>query len=442
MRIAIVSLQFEKTATGGGGVHVQNITEQFLRLGHQVIILSIHTDKTINDFPLREDWEKPYSIEERDNLTVIRFLIDKNIENPYVGDKNTELDRIMRFSETVYHWIIQHTGEYDVVSLHGHHIIPGWLARQLQGKVRLVTSTIHALESTYVTANGVGFGNFDATQEMLTRLRQYEAMAVFADYIIINSLKVRSDFIEIATGQGYDLNMFEHKLVLIASGVTMDFIMPDELVKQKLSRRPDVINILTFSRVDPSKGHEFAILGAFEAAKAIKQKIRLYITGIPESQEYAEKLKSIAKHSPDNVEVIFDFKKAISPPEEKKQILDNKHIYILPSLQEPFGMSIVEASARGNMVISNDTTGPMYMMETEDKGQETSWGYITPYGALAKRTDDPYQNLPANMGEAIRWTIENWETGAERVIMFNQRIRQLWTWEGIAEQYIKLFSIN
>ncbi len=440
MKIAIVSLQFEKTATGGGGVHVQNITEQFLSLGHLVIILSIHTDKTINDFPLKYDWEKPYSIEERDNLTVVRFLIEQNIENPYVGDKNTELDRIMRFSETVYQWIIQHSEEYDVVSLHGHHIIPGWLARQLQGKVRMVTSTIHALESTYVTASGVGFGNFEATQEMLSRLRQYEAMAVFADFIIINSLKVRSDFIEIATDQGYELNMFEHKLVLIASGVTMDFIMSDEQVKQKLKALPEVINILTFSRIDPSKGHEFAILGVIEAAKTIKQKIRLFITGIPESQEYVRKLETLAQNHPDNVEIIFDFKTAISPPEEKKQILDNKHIYLLPSLQEPFGMSIVEASARGNMVISNDTTGPMYMMETESKGQKTSWGYITPYGVLAKRTEDPYQNLPSNIGEAINWTIENWDTGAERVIKFNKRIRQLWTWEGIARQYIDLFS--
>jgi len=44
------------------------------------------------------------------------------------------------------------------------------------------------------------------------------------------------------------------------------------------------------------------------------------------------------------------------------------------------------------------------------------------------------------MGEAIRWTIENWDTGVDRILLFNQRIRKLWTWEGIAEQYIDLFS--
>jgi len=440
MKITIVSLQFEKTATGGGGVHVENITEQFLKLGYQVYVLSIHTNKTINDFELLNDWQTEYSIEKRNNLTVIRFLIDKNIENPYVGDKITELDRILRFANTVYQWIIEHPEDHNIVSLHGHHIIPGWLAKQLRQKVNLITSTIHALESTYVTANGIGFGNFEATKEMINKLQYYEAMAVYADYIIINSLKVKNDFMQIAENQGYKKEDFYHKLILIASGVTMDFIMSDKQIKEKLSKEPQVVKILTFSRIDPSKGHEFAILGTFEAAKKFNKKFKLFIVGIPESEEYVKKLKSIAANHPDNVEVFFDFKTAISPVEEKKQILDDKHIYILASLQEPFGMSIVEASARGNMIISNDTTGPMYMMEVEKKGQETHWGYITPYGTLAKLTNDPYSNLPKNIGEAIKWTINSWNEGAQRVININKRVRKLWTWEGIAHQYIELFS--
>ncbi len=441
MRIAIVSLQFEKTATGGGGVHVLNITNQFLRSGQNVTILSIHTDKTLPDVQLKNDWKVPYSIEDRGNLEVIRFLIDKNIEHPYVGDKDTELDRIMRFSQTVTDWIKEHLDSYDVISLHGHHIIPGWIAKQLSGTGKLVTSTIHALESTYVTEKGVGFGNFEATREMIRRLRHYEAMAVYADYIIINSLKVRSDFIEIAKSQGYDPADFEKKLVLISSGVTADFLMDDNQIREKLSRQPDEIRIVTFSRIDPSKGHEFAILGTAEAAKVLTgKKFRINITGIPENEQYVEKLKQYAGQVPDNVTVVFDFKNAISPTEEKKQILDDKHIYILASLQEPFGMSIIEASARGNMIISNDTTGPVFMMEAEEKGTETDWGYITPYGALAKRTEDPYKNLASNIGQAIVWTIENWDTGADRVIAFNRRIRKYWTWEGISEQYLELFE--
>ena len=443
MNIAIVSLQFEKTSTGGGGVHVESITKQFLNLGQNVQIISIHTNKTLPDVQLKNDWKVPYSLEKRNNLTVLRFLIDKNIDQPYQGDKQQELDRIMRFAQTAADWIIQHAPEYNVISLHGHHIIPGWLAKQLHGKVPLVTSTVHALESTYVTEKGIGFGNFEATEQMLAKLRNWEAMTVFADYIILNSLKVKQDFINIATANGYELNFFEHKIKIISSGVTSDFLMSPEQIRQKLSSFPKTVKIITFSRIDPSKGHEFTIRAANYVANIMNNQLfEVYIVGIPESKTYVNKLKNLAQNTASNLTVKFQFKTAISPVWEKKQILDDKHIYILPSLQEPFGMSIIEASARGNMIISNDTTGPMFMLDVKNSGQEHSWGYTTPYGALAKRTADPFQNLPENLGKALLWTLDNWNSGADRVLRFNQRIKKYWTWEGIAKQYLQLFENN
>jgi len=78
MKIALVSLQFEETATGGGGVHVKNMCDQFLKMGHLVTVISIHTEKTVRKVQL-ENWDIPVSIEKRGNLRVVRFLIDKGI---------------------------------------------------------------------------------------------------------------------------------------------------------------------------------------------------------------------------------------------------------------------------------------------------------------------------------------------------------------------------
>ena len=47
MHIAQVSLQFGATSTGGGGVHVERVTEYLRRMGHQVTVLSIHTKRTL-----------------------------------------------------------------------------------------------------------------------------------------------------------------------------------------------------------------------------------------------------------------------------------------------------------------------------------------------------------------------------------------------------------
>jgi len=90
MNIVLVSLQFEETATGGGGVHVKSICEQFLKHGHRVTLLSIHSEKTLNSADLLNEWYVPYSIQDRGRLSIIRFLIDKDISHPYEGDKDTE----------------------------------------------------------------------------------------------------------------------------------------------------------------------------------------------------------------------------------------------------------------------------------------------------------------------------------------------------------------
>jgi glycosyltransferase involved in cell wall biosynthesis len=151
-----------------------------------------------------------------------------------------------------------------------------------------------------------------------------------------------------------------------------------------------------------------------------------------------EKLKKEAEGLPGNLTVKFDLKSGISPLEEKKAILDDKHIYILPTLKEPFGMSLIEASARGNMVVSADTNGPMYMLEAEN-GKKKDWGIVTGRGVLANITVDPARNLAANIGKAVAWTVDNWDESVRHVLELNRKILTTWTWEGIAGQYIELF---
>ena len=440
MRIAIVSLQFEETSTGGGGVHVEHITEQFQKLGHEVAIISIHTDKTLPGVQLAEDWDASYSVEKRGKLEVLRFLIDKGIAHPYVHKtKDEELDRIMRFGKTAIKWIKEHQQEYDVVNLQGHHIIPGYMAKELQGIKPKTLSYLHALETTYVTEKGEFVGAYEGTKEVLSRIREWESMCRFADLVIANSPMVRDDFKKIVSEYD-DASKYADKIVVLASGCNEDFLMSDREVESKLKEEPEKVNLVTFCRVDPSKGVEYSINGAKEAAKfSSGRKFCLTIAGIPASEGYIEKLKALAEDMPDNLEIRFDLKDKISPLEEKKEILDTKHIYILPTLKEPFGMSLIEASARGNMAVSADTNGPLYMFEAE-KGKDAGWGTITDRGVLAKITEDPEINLAGNIGKAVTWAVENWGESVRHVLNFNSKIRSTWTWEGIARQYLELFE--
>lgn len=438
MKIALVSLQFEETATGGGGVHVKNMCDQFLKMGHIVTVISIHTEKTVHKVHL-QDWDVPLSIEKRGNLRVVRFLIDKGISQPYVGEKDEEFDRIERFAKTSVKWIKTRQNEFDAISLEGHHIIPGLMAKELQGINVKIISKIHSLESTFISKQGESLGSFEATSEVLFKLRKWEAMSRFADLIVVNSPSVKKDFIEILKNQNVYSEEIEQKIKLSSSGCNENFLMKDEEILEKLAQIPETINLVTFCRIDPSKGVEFSIAGAKAAAKLCTQKLCLYIVGIPATGEYLEKLYAKAKEVPANLEIKFQLKKAISTINEQKEILDDKHIYILPTLKEPFGMSIIEASARGNMIVSADSTGPRYMI-LEENDTEFNWGIITRCGVLAKITEDHHKNLANNIGKAIVWTIDNWQKCAENILFFNKKIKQKWTWEGIAKQCLEFYK--
>jgi len=438
MKIGIVSLQFEESSTGGGGVHVGYITDQFLKLGHHVTVIAIHTNRTLSGAELIGE-EAPYSVSERGKLKIIRFLLDKDIDHPYVGGKDVELDRIMRFAEIVTGWIKKNEKDFDIISLQGHHILPGYMAKELQSIKPKTVSYLHALETTYVTEKGDFVGAYEGTKEVLKRIREWEAMCRFADFVVVNSPIVRDEFKEIIEEVSGGAAEYAAKIKLIASGCEENFLMDDCSVDQKLKNVPEVVNLVTFCRIDPSKGVEYSIKGAKAAAKLCPHKFCLTIAGIPSSDEYIKELENELNDVPDNLEVKFLLMDAISPAGEKKKILDGEHIYILPTLKEPFGMSVIEASARGNMIVSAETNGPKYMFES-DSEELTEWGVITEYGLLAGITEDHHANFADNVGKAIAWTVNNWPECSRHVLNFNNKVREKWTWEGIAKQYIELFK--
>lgn len=437
MKIALVSLQFEETATGGGGVHVKNICEQFLKEGHNVTLISIHTEKTLTKAQL-QDWYVPFSIQNRENLSVVRFLIDRDISHPYEGEKNVELNRIERFADAVIKWIKMKHNEFDIINLHGHHILPGLMAKELKPMGIKIVSTIHSLESTFISQKGESLGSFDATQDILTKLRKWEGLSHYADFIIVNSPTVRDEFQKILNSQNVNVDKVADKIKLISSGCNEDFLMNDKEIIQKLSQVPETIKLVTFCRIDPSKGIEYSINGAKAASRLCPHQLCLSVIGIPSSNEYLEKIHSELDDIPDNLEIKFEFLTAISSPKEKKEILDNKHIYILPTLKEPFGMSIIEASARGNMIVSTNSTGPQYIMLSEHD-THFNWGIVTDNGVLTNITENHHTNLANNIGRAIVWTIDNWQSCTQRVLAFNKKIRKKWTWERIGKQYLELF---
>lgn len=431
MRVGLVSLQFEATATGGGGVHVNKVAENLTVLGHQVTVLSIHTNKTLGGAALGVG-RRPFSVQRRDGLEVVRFLIEEKIDQPYVGEKEAELARIRDFCDAVAGWLSARQERFDVVHLHGHHLIPGYLAKELKGCDFGVVSTIHYLESTLE-----GLSHYRISSESLAQMKNWEAMGRFADALVVISPGMQRDFFRLLDELGIDPAPVEPKVHLVSSGIDEASLLPLKTIRDRLAARPEPVEVVAYARLDPSKGMEFAIQAAAEATAHTRCPFRLTVAGIP-IPGYLDVLEREAALAHMRVPITIRTFEAIFKPAERDAFLDQFHIYLFPSLREPFGITLIEAGARGLIVVSTDAVGPHYILDDTD-AREMPWGRLAACGILASRTDDPSAALAQNLGRALAWALEHWDQSAARALAFRARIQTRYTWSQVAHEYLAVY---
>jgi glycosyltransferase involved in cell wall biosynthesis len=439
LKIALVSLQFEATVTAGGGVHVEKVTEHLLRMGHHVTVLSIHTDKTLAGIALTEG-PVCYSQEPRDGLGVVRLLIERGLTQPYGGGREKELARIKKFCDAVAWWLDQRRSDFEVVHLHGHHLIPGYLAWRLRDKGFKVVSTIHFLESTLLTADPEAIEHFRVTEETLTQIKHWEAMVRYADTIVSVSPKGKEDLFSLMSELNIELEEIQPKTHIVSSGVDKEVMMTLSQVEEKLAHVPDPVEIVTFARLDPSKGVHYGVRATAEAAQASGRQLRLTLAGIPASQSYLRRLEEESNRVRNTLPVEIKTFDRVFTPAERNALLDRFDIYLLPTLNEPFGMTIIEAGARGNIIITTDTAGPLYMLDGEGMKDE-GWGYVTKCGICAKKTKEPEVSLASNLAKAIAWTLKHWEETSEHALKFLTKIGDRFTWRQVGQQYLELYRL-
>lgn len=156
------------------------------------------------------------------------------------------------------------------------------------------------------------------------------------------------------------------KSILIPNGIKKIFIK-DSVENSKQDR------ILFMSRVDPVKRPEWIIN---LAKKLPEYKFRIVgpLHGYPDLKSESSNLEiELRKYS----------------PEEFISQLDSSDIFLLPSIRESFGIVILEAMARGKIVISTNTKGPMDFLK------DSINGFVI--------------NSEEEMLEKVRYVYSNWE---------------------------------
>jgi len=419
----MVSLQYGKSITGGGGVHVEEIVGRLVEQGHMVTVLSIHTEKTVAEN------------ETEGNPAIVRFLVEEGIEHPYVGTKDEELNRIRGFCEMAAEWLKAHGGEFDVAHMHGHHMVVGLLPRLVTKKIKRVIVTVHAVESLYEIEK-LATGHSEGDREHIRRLRRLESEYRFADGIVAPSPAVKDQIIELMDEFEIPRDEVEGRIKVITSGIDDGMLMPVKAVREKLGTHPESsgrLNVILLSRIDPSKGIQFAIDGLEKAAGRLKTDISLWIVGRVSVDSYLDVLKEMAGRSTINIEFHIDVSE-----ERKLEMLDRAQVYILPTLQDTFGITIVEAGARGNIIVTTDTVGPRFVIDGPCVADH-DWGVVTDYGVAASKTDEPLTQLSENLYQGIEWVLEHWDESIGMTVAFRDKIKRDYMWDAVVQAYAELY---
>lgn len=143
------------------------------------------------------------------------------------------------------------------------------------------------------------------------------------------------------------------KIVYIPNGISKEFFI------QRTA--PEQDKILFFGRISPVKNIENLI----NALALIKNKIKLEIVG-PAEIDYMVSLKYIVKEK--NLEESITFADAIYNIKDKITKIDSAKIFILPSKSEAMPQALIEAMARGKLVIASRTNGAKEIIKDNETG--------------------------------------------------------------------------
>ena len=141
------------------------------------------------------------------------------------------------------------------------------------------------------------------------------------------------------------LDFFPGSEVLIADNLPNSRQLP----LQQLEKKAGELKCIFIARIHPIKNVLFII----QALKEVKARISLTIVGPIEAADYWEKCQSAIATLPANINVHYA---GAIPNHELPGLLQQHHLFVLPTTGENFGHSIFEALLAGRPVLISDQT--------------------------------------------------------------------------------------
>lgn len=317
-----LSTEFPPGMIGGLGTHVAQLSKTLQKRGVKIIVITIGA------------------------IGAPSFEIIEGVEvyrvTPFQPAGTTLIQWNSRINVAMIEQAVKLAETKSFSFIHAHDWLVCATATQLKSMWNVpLISTIHALEK------GRRLGEkLKEDQEEIHRLE--EKLTNASDYIIVCSDYMKQELIR-------HFSTPQHKITVIPNGVND---VKDNEVQPLNSTYPKIVAI---GRLVPEKGFQYFI----EAAAKVRQHYPNTIFILAGIGPYEKALKR--KVQEQNVEDVVQFVGFLQE-EQKKKLLQECDIVVVPSLYEPFGIVVLEAMAHSKVVIASNSGGIPSIITHEQNG--------------------------------------------------------------------------
>ena len=354
MKVYLVSIQYIPHITGGGGVVVKDLSVELAKAGDKVTVLCLGLKDKEDETIVIEDGSGTHLIK------IKRFYTfdSPRILNPYEGTKEDEFRRFEEFTDKVFEYLKDKEG---IIHLHGHYAIPALAKRIKENGLKNPTIiSFSALEST-------AFETMEKNNDyILNYIKEREEIGLkYCDYAIVNSEKVRAQLKD-----KYSNSFYEKKVLTLPNYVSNEhiYIRPycsEDLINIRRKYKINDSNPLIYhiGRFDKIKGIEYLIKSMEIVGTQINFNISVFIVGFLEDKQkvYFNSLSNLANQVMDicpNVEIKLHSGQI--QVKDRLCLFDSCSFFVTPAIIEPFGLTTLEAWARGKAVIRSDNEGSRF----------------------------------------------------------------------------------
>ncbi|RLI00989.1 glycosyltransferase family 1 protein [Candidatus Bathyarchaeota archaeon] len=411
MEIVFFVYEFPPYIVGGLGTYAEYMTREFIKMGHDVTVFSMHTGNA----PTRDVYkgvEVHRPIVKNMNLSLLLpMFIPEEVRRwsesgkKYFGD--IFLYNVLSASKLINDLVRTENRKVDLVVSHD------WL-----GSVGGILSSRGLDKPLVFHVHSTEQGRSGNGSETLKRLERITAD--HAERIVTVSYAMRDHLVRL----GYQ----ERKIRVIYNGIDVEKYSPTRVspearlkTRKDLGISSDEFMILFVGRLSWVKGADTLVQSMPEILSSVPN-AKLVIVGVGDQQELL-KYEVSKLGIEDKVILKYEF----LPEDEKIKVYAASDVCVFPSKYEPFGIVCTEAMSMGKPVVVGARGVSGFREQVVPSGPNQCGFHINPY--------DPH-----DIAKFIIILLEDEDLRRKCGENARRRVLDLFTWQRVAENTIRVYN--